>query len=302
MKTSLFLILAGLSVPLHAEVREFKNTKGQVIRAEPVLVRGPNILLKLENKQQVPVPVKSLSAEDQAWITDWLAWDAKATDYNFDVRSKEATGEALKQKFYYYRYEAAPKGYDLQITNRSQTTIGGVKVAYRVFMEDRVMMEGSTFLKVQYHSDLMELPVMKYNLSHGVATKKLKCEKLVPMDNYTGYNGKVTRDRLRGVWVRFYRHGEMVQEWKAQGVPKCEWPESAAEQAQLAQDKEAATAGAAEAARKAAAAKEPPKTTPEPAPEPTPAPAPAAPKKEVPKSEPADDEMPAELKIFELDD
>ena len=290
MKLTCISFLFLLVPLLPAEVREFESSKGQIIKAEPVVMRGMNVILRMENKQQVPVPVKNFSVADQAWIQQWMRWDPTALDYNFDCKPVEKAGEAMRQKLTYYRYEVVPRGFEVQICNRSQSTLEGVKVAYRVFLEDRVGKLGEVHIKVNYHTGVSELPVLKTNVSHTLITKKLECEKLTPVDGWTFYVGKITRDRLRGVWLRFYRHGTMVSEWKSSGVPKCAWPESKDEMKQMEKDKEAARKGAEAAA-----------TSPDPTPKPEPAgpvakPAPL----QLPKKE---DEggIPEELKIFELE-
>jgi hypothetical protein len=284
------LLLSALPALLRAEVREFKNNKGQILKAEPVVVRGMNVILRMENKQQVPVPLKNFSAEDQTWLLQWMVWDPKALDYNFGCTEVEKTGDGLRQKFPYYRYEVTPRGYEVKICNRSQSTLEGVKVAYRIFLEDRVDDTGNVKLKVSYHTGMSVLPRMQYNATHNLITRKLNCEKLTPVDGYTFYVDKVTRDRLRGVWMRFYRHGVMVSEWKSPGVPKCDWPENSKESKEMAADQEAAKKGA-EAAAKAAALHLKPEL-PQPIAPPVPAPVPDKDDK---------DELPQELKIFELD-
>ena len=295
MKRFLFACLFPASIlQLPAEVREFKNNKGQIIKAEPVKMRGTNVLLRMENKQQVPVPLKNFSGEDQVWLRNWMTWDPMALDYNLLCKPVEKAGEAARQKFTYFRYEAVPRGYEVQITNGGQTAIDGVKVSYRIFMEDRVDETGNTQLKASFHSGTAELPLLKYNGTHTLVTKKLKCEKLSPVDGWTFYVGKVTRDRLRGVWLRFHRHGVMVNEYKSQGVPKCEWPENKAETRELEEDKAAAAKGAEKAANAAMlpATAEPP-VKPEVHP-------PASAKPKTPKVEDPD-ELPEELKMFELE-
>jgi len=101
----------------------------------------------------------------------------------------------------------------------------------------------------------------------------------------------VTRDRLSGVWLRFYRHGVMVNEWKSPGVPRCEWPENRSELKKIEADKAAALQGAEEAAKSPGAAVAPPK--------PDVSPPSKQEKPPVPKTD-EKDELPEELKIFEL--
>ena len=243
------------------------------------------------------MPLKNFSPEDQTWLLQWMVWDPKALDYNFTCEEVEKTGESLRQKYSYFKYEATPRGYEVKIGNRSQNTMEGVKVAYRIFLEDRVDEDGSTKLKVSYHTGTSVLPRMQYNATHSLMTRKLKCEKLIPVDGWTFYVGKTTRDRLRGVWMRFYRHGVMVSEWKSPGVPKCDWPANSKEDKEMAADQETARKGAEEAAKAAELHLKPEV--------PIPAPPPEQPKeanKEANKDDKDDkDEIPKELKIFELE-
>jgi hypothetical protein len=220
-----------------------------------------------------------------------MVWDPKALDYNFTCEEVEKTGESLRQKYSYYKYEVTPRGYEVKISNRSQSIMEGVKVAYRIFLEDRVDENGNTKLKVSYHTGTSVLPRMPYNATHSLITRKLNCEKLTPVDGWTFYVGKTTRDRLRGVWMRFYRHGVMISEWKSPGVPKCDWPANSMEEKEMAADQEAARIGAAAAAQ---ASERHPK--PEEAPKP-----PVTPDPPKPMDTGDKDEIPKELKIFELD-
>jgi hypothetical protein len=103
--------------------------------------------------------------------------------------------------------------------------------------------------------------------------------------------GKTTRDRLRGVWMRFYRHGVMISEWKSPGVPKCDWPANSKEAEEMAADQEAARIGAAAAAQSSEL-----RPKPEEAPKP-----PVTPDPPKPMDADEEDEIPKELKIFELD-
>lgn len=84
------------------------------------------------------------------------------------------------------------------------------------------------------------------------------------------------------MWVKFYRHGVEVGEWKSPGLVKCEWPQSTAEkttlEADAAENKKKAEAAAAPSAAAAETAK------------------PATP------VQLSSDEMPQDLNIFEFED
>ncbi len=54
------VIMLCVSHNAFAEMREFKSQKGAVFKAEPLVVRGPNLVLKGENGREVTVAIKSL--------------------------------------------------------------------------------------------------------------------------------------------------------------------------------------------------------------------------------------------------
>ncbi|MEM7010019.1 MAG: retropepsin-like aspartic protease [Verrucomicrobiota bacterium] len=58
--------------PGAAEYRDFKNASGKTLRARLLEVNGANAILRLSsNGKDIPVAIKSLSAEDQVYIESW---------------------------------------------------------------------------------------------------------------------------------------------------------------------------------------------------------------------------------------
>ena len=290
MKSSFILtaVMFTAITSLHAELREFKNAKGAVLKAEPVVVRGPNVVLKLENGRESTVALKSLSRDDQDFILRWMVHEPKALSYSFDCRSEEKTGATDKKSSRLGKLEATEKSYDVKISNRCQNPIDDLKVAYRVFLADRVEDTGLERDKVGviWKGGLLDLGRLTYNQSTAIATATHSVQKVTPnsLAGFAGVDVKTKKDQMRGVWIKFYRHGVEVAEWKSPTAPKCDWPESTAEKLAL----EAAAAANQKLAAEGAAKKEiaaPPAET-----------KPAAPTKLV------TDELPQELKIFELPD
>ena len=169
MKTPLILsaVLFTVLTPVRAEMREFKNAKGAVLKAEPVVVRGPNLVLKLENGRESTVALKSLSREDQDFVLRWMVHEPKALSYSFDCRSEEKTGATDKKSNRLGKLEATEKSYSIKINNRCQNPIDGLKVAYRVFLADRVQDTGEEREKVGviWKGGLLDPGRMTYNQS-----------------------------------------------------------------------------------------------------------------------------------------
>ncbi len=290
MKTPLILsaVLFTVLSPVRAEMREFKNAKGAVLKAEPVVVRGPNLVLKLENGRESTVALKSLSREDQDFVLRWMVHEPKALSYSFDCRSEEKTGATDKKGNQFGKLEATEKSYNIKINNRCQNPINDLKVAYRVFLADRVQDTGleRDAVGVIWKGGLLDLGRLTYNQSTAIATASHSVQKVTPnsLAGFAGVDVKTKKDQMRGVWIKFYRHGVEVAEWKSPTAPKCDWPESTAEKIALETDAAANKKLADEGAAKKEAAPPPAETKP------------AAPTKLV------TDELPQELKIFELPD
>jgi len=287
MKTALPAALAVLSaVSARAEMREFKNAKGQVLKAVPVVVQGANVTLKLASGKPATVPIKSLSREDQDFILRWMVHDPKALSYSFDCKSEEKGGAVEKKESRLGKLETEERFFNVKINNRCQNPLDNLKVAYRVFLEDRVEDNGlpRETVGVTWKGGLLDLGRLTYNQGTTITTEAHKVQQATPnsLAGFAGVDVKTKKDRMRGVWIKFYRHGVEVGEWKSQGLVKCDWPESPAEKTTLETD-------AAENKKKAEAAGAPPAAAPSET-------APAAPKKL------NTDELPQELKIFELED
>lgn len=73
MKRMVSILAVGLleGGSVFAEPREFTNAEGKTLKAELVTVIDDKVVLKLANANTATVPLKSLSADDQAYIADW---------------------------------------------------------------------------------------------------------------------------------------------------------------------------------------------------------------------------------------
>ena len=184
------------------------------------------------------------------------------------------------------KMETEQRSYNVKVGNRCQNPIDNLKAAYRVFIEDRVKDTGESQDEpsASYKGGLLDLGRLTFNQNTSFSTSSLTVQNVAPnaLAGFAGYKVKPNRDRMRGVWVKFYRHGVEVGEWKSPGLVKCEWPQSTAEkttlEADAAENKKKAEAAAAPSAAAAETAK------------------PATP------VQLSSDEMPQDLNIFEFED
>ena len=133
MKTMLLLSMFLMTLPLRAELRTFKNTKGEEIKAEIIGVTGGRVELKREDGKKFSVPVSSLSEEDGKWITEWAK-----THKHFKVQvaasikkgnSREVEGDALTKT----KTKGNDCWYALDLKNTAAEPLSGLRVEYIVF-------------------------------------------------------------------------------------------------------------------------------------------------------------------------
>ena len=71
MKTAVLnaaVLALSLALPVSAEMRKWKNAQGREVEAEFKGSDGTNVILKLANGSEVPVPLAKLSPADQAYV------------------------------------------------------------------------------------------------------------------------------------------------------------------------------------------------------------------------------------------
>lgn len=132
MKTILLFLTFLTALPLRAEMRTFKNTKGEEIKAEIVSASMDRAELKREDGKKFSVALATLSEEDRKWIAAW----AKAHPH-FKVQmaamvkkgvTRETEGDAFVKK---------SKGndcwYQLDFKNTAAEPLKGMRVEYIIF-------------------------------------------------------------------------------------------------------------------------------------------------------------------------
>ncbi len=67
------LLALAIATPAVAELRQWTDDQGRVVEAELLGVEEDNAQLRLPNGNVSRFPLDRLSAEDQAWVAEWLA-------------------------------------------------------------------------------------------------------------------------------------------------------------------------------------------------------------------------------------
>jgi hypothetical protein len=131
----LLLILAVLLAArsLHAEMRTFKNSKGEEIKAELISAGESRVELKREDGRQFTVALTSLSEADQKWITDWRK---KHKHYVVQMQAAVKKGNTREEKgggFGAKDRKGNDCWYILDFKNTGAEALTGLHVEYIMF-------------------------------------------------------------------------------------------------------------------------------------------------------------------------
>lgn len=133
MKTLLLFMAAFLILPLRAEVRTFRNTKGGEIKAELISTTAQRAELKREDGKKFSVPLASLSEEDRKWIAEWAK-----THKHFKIQvaasvKKGNTREVEGDAFTKTKTKGNDCWYVLDLKNTAPEALSGIRVEYITF-------------------------------------------------------------------------------------------------------------------------------------------------------------------------
>ena len=132
MKTTLLILAALMLLPLRAELRTFKNTKGVEIKAEMISATATHAELKLEGGKLSRVALRMLCEADQKWIAEWAK-----THKHFKVQVAAAVKKGLTREAEGDGFAAGAKGndcwYEISVKNTAAEALSGVRVEYIAF-------------------------------------------------------------------------------------------------------------------------------------------------------------------------
>lgn len=226
-----FFLLVFLSSSGIASARLFTDDQGRQVEAELLGVTGTNVVLE-RNGQAVQWPLAKLSAEDQAFVKNWLrespsnpkvrvvVWDREGIGSEGLFDSKD-TGPGIPKNIPMLKSteeKAKYRYYDLDLSNLGQVDARDLHLSYVVYVidaENRVVdfngsqavdliapgaresrsTEAATFVRTKTTSMTFGVGILG-NLTTGTSTDRAK-------------------ERFGGIWVRVYgANGEVLGEAK----------------------------------------------------------------------------------------
>lgn len=125
---------------LRAETRKFTSATGTTITAEPLSHDGAGTLtLKKEDGTTAEVPIDKLSADDQAWLAEWMTTHPAERQYHFkyDVHEKKLA-DLDRSNAGYARSKRTRWAYNVSVTNADRNPVSDLTIQYRVYMRDDV--------------------------------------------------------------------------------------------------------------------------------------------------------------------
>jgi hypothetical protein len=130
MKISLLpviLLSATTLVGLAGETREWTNSAGKTITAELISLDGDTITLKMENGREYPIPLSSLSADDQAFASEWQETQKALADA--PKPKTESLMAAPGKLLYHASLEEMPEGWRMPHGDwsASETGLSGIE-------------------------------------------------------------------------------------------------------------------------------------------------------------------------------
>jgi hypothetical protein len=200
MRTSL-LLLALLSLPLRAELRTFRNAKGEEIRAEIISATATHVELKREDGNKFNVLLTTLSEADRKWIAEWAK-----THKHFKVQVAATVKKGLTREAEGDGFAAKTKGndcwYEISVKNTAAEPLKGVRVEYIAFAPSGGSVRGA--------ADIAAIPAGKFGQAKTDKLFVAQAEQTV-RTGVGGSGATITRyaeSTLAGLHAEFFLDGK----------------------------------------------------------------------------------------------
>ncbi|WP_269526855.1 hypothetical protein [Coraliomargarita parva] len=227
IKFCLFVaVLAFASLCGAESYQEYKSPDGRSLTARPTGVYGDKVTLEFRDGRTMNVDLSFFAEEDASRLKSWAIQYLAKTNQLLEV-----TVDRKDDKIKEYKKDVSLVGggvakeameiieiagyYEVELTNKSQFDLTGVKVEYRIFSEqdnrakkDRhdvtYSRKGGT---IEYHLQSQE------TLEKKTEVIPLKETKLGKGIVWSGGGDLESEAKMIGVWLRVYAAGEMVFEY-----------------------------------------------------------------------------------------
>lgn len=192
-----------------AEMRPFTNDNGTVIEAELVSHKGDKVRLKRTDGKEFEVNPSIFSAEDEAYIKNWMAMNPAIKNYNFKVVTVKKKMEGNSVNMGYKRVKNDLWSYVISVTNNSQDPVSNLTVKYRVFHSNAAEGSYSTYserpsMKMVEGSSKLETE-LAFNRILEIVTTPVQ----IDVVDYDGYGDRY-KDELKGCLVRIVDQADNV--------------------------------------------------------------------------------------------
>jgi hypothetical protein len=211
---SMALVTFALSSVAHAELRDFTNADGNVIRAELVSHKGGKVKLKRADGKEFEVTPNVFSTEDQTFIKEWMKTTAENIAYRLDISAdkKKISGDTKNMGYKLVKNEKW--SFLISLKNISRDPASNLTIKYRVFYSNSA--DGAYSASSSERTDLAMVEdeakleaALDYNRTLQVTTTPVQIDTV----DYDG-GGSRYKDELKGCLVRVLNpKGEVIIDW-----------------------------------------------------------------------------------------
>jgi len=220
IRSSLVLLFSGV---LHGqELREFRNSSGQVLRGELLAVQGNSVSIKAADGRTIKTEASFFSPDDQIFFTEWSSKNKPKIDYQFKAafapkrisvdRFEEGATKVTVEKW----------AYAVTLESLANATLEKVEVRYRVFKATASVVgvsgtSGPSLTRVgafAYLEGSQVIPAMTLRKSVTVMTKEIPVNKSDLKGGWVYTNGSAEKrsEDLEGIWIKVFHDGQEVFE------------------------------------------------------------------------------------------
>ena len=213
------VLIHTLSPAGRAEMREFKDPYGRVIKAELVSHPGGGETVKIrrEGGKVMTVKVSIFSKEDQEFIQNWMTANPPTADFSFRFKvDKKRLSSQKSRRGSYKKVSVDEMAYEVELTSQSREQLPPFSIKYRMYVTDRAdggygSSELGAKKVVEGMVDVRK--TLKYNGNIKFTTKPVVIEKVTYDSRYS--SSTRYHDQLDGLIMRLYdQAGKHVAEFR----------------------------------------------------------------------------------------
>lgn len=195
-----------------------RDEEGREILARLISAHGELVKIqRADDEREFDVPISSFDEYSEDKIRTWIDDDPEAVDFSLalsaekkliDTEEFETAGRKLKTSKWCYK---------VTLANQTRNELNGAQIEYRIITDDNV-----AFLRTsatpgkgdnQQDGQAVDIPDMEFNDEIQFETPPVEAHTY----EYEPTRGEreYTRDSVKGIWIRVFRLGNMIAEYKS---------------------------------------------------------------------------------------